>query len=224
MWPERAEAAGRELGGRLREFSPRAVVSPALGGVIIGHETARALGMPAMFVERKDGAFSLRRGFALEPGEPVVVVEDVFTTGKSTREAAAAVGGSGRTRRRGRLDRGSRTARRTRSRSRRARCSRSRFRPGPRRECPLCRERRAARLSGQPLRPAGRVRSAHGLEARLRLLQQQRLARTPPSTRRSAPSARARETRRRLVYGGSRRASWARSPTRCSRPAGRSRA
>jgi len=51
--------------------------------------------VPAMFVERKDGAFSLRRGFTLEPGEPVVVVEDVFTTGKSTREAAAAVEAAG---------------------------------------------------------------------------------------------------------------------------------
>jgi orotate phosphoribosyltransferase len=91
MWPERAERAGRGLAETLREFAPRAVVSPALGGVVIGHETGRGLGVPAMFVERKDGAFSLRRGFSLAPGEPVVVVEDVFTTGKSTREAAAAV-------------------------------------------------------------------------------------------------------------------------------------
>jgi orotate phosphoribosyltransferase len=95
MWPKRAEQAGRELGARLAEFGARAVVSPALGGVVIGHETARALDVPAMFVERKDGAFALRRGFALEPGEPVVVVEDVFTTGKSTREAAAAVEAAG---------------------------------------------------------------------------------------------------------------------------------
>ena len=95
MWPQRAEQAGRELGAKLAEFSPAAVVSPALGGVIIGHETARALRLPAMFVERKDGAFSLRRGFALEAGQPVVVVEDVFTTGKSTREASAAVEAAG---------------------------------------------------------------------------------------------------------------------------------
>ncbi len=95
MWPKRAEEAGRELAARLAEFGARAVVSPALGGVVIGHETARALGVPAMFVERKDGAFALRRGFALEAGEPVVVVEDVFTTGKSTREAAAAVEAAG---------------------------------------------------------------------------------------------------------------------------------
>ena len=95
MWPERAERAGRDLAEKLREFSPRAVISPALGGVVIGHETGRALGLPAMFVERKDGAFSLRRGFALEGGTPLVVVEDVFTTGKSTREAAAAVEAAG---------------------------------------------------------------------------------------------------------------------------------
>jgi orotate phosphoribosyltransferase len=95
MWPERAERAGRDLGAVLREFSPSAVVSPALGGVIIGHETARALRVRAMFVERKDGAFALRRGFSLASGEPVVVVEDVFTTGKSTREAAAAVESAG---------------------------------------------------------------------------------------------------------------------------------
>lgn len=91
MWPERAERAGRELADKLREFAPSAVVSPALGGVIIGHETARALRLPALFAERKDGAFALRRGFALEPGQKVAVVEDVFTTGKSTREAADAV-------------------------------------------------------------------------------------------------------------------------------------
>jgi orotate phosphoribosyltransferase len=95
MWPERAERAGRELGAKLTEFSPAAVISPALGGVVIGHETGRALKVPAMFVERKDGAFALRRGFSLDPGQPVVVVEDVFTTGKSTREAAAAVEAAG---------------------------------------------------------------------------------------------------------------------------------
>lgn len=95
MWPERAEEAGRELAEKLREFAPRAVVSPAIGGLIIGHETARALKVRAMFVERKDGPFTLRRGFSLERAEPVVVVEDVFTTGKSTREAAAAVEAAG---------------------------------------------------------------------------------------------------------------------------------
>jgi len=95
MWPERAERAGRALAEELREFAPQAVVSPALGGVVIGHETGRGLNVPAMFVERKDGAFALRRGFSLDRGAPVVVVEDVFTTGKSTREAAAAVEAAG---------------------------------------------------------------------------------------------------------------------------------
>jgi orotate phosphoribosyltransferase len=86
MFPQRAEAAGRELAQKLRGFAPRVVVSPALGGIIIGHETARALGVPFLFAERQDGAFALRRGFRLEPGEEAAVVEDVFTTGKSTRE------------------------------------------------------------------------------------------------------------------------------------------
>jgi orotate phosphoribosyltransferase len=68
-----------------------AVVSPAMGGVIIGHEMGRALGKTAMFVERPEGKFGLRRGFRLEPGERVLLVEDVVTTGLSSREAIAAV-------------------------------------------------------------------------------------------------------------------------------------
>jgi orotate phosphoribosyltransferase len=67
------------------------VVSPALGGVIIGHEMARALGVEAIFVERPDGSFELRRGFSVKEGEKVLVVEDVVTTGLSTREAIEAV-------------------------------------------------------------------------------------------------------------------------------------
>jgi orotate phosphoribosyltransferase len=97
MWPDRAERAGRDLADRLREFGPSAVVSPALGGLIIGHETGRALGRRALFVERKDGRFVLRRGFTVDPGERVVVVEDVFTTGKSTREAVGAIEEAGAT-------------------------------------------------------------------------------------------------------------------------------
>jgi orotate phosphoribosyltransferase len=91
QWPERAEAAGRELAARLSEFGPTAVVAPALGGLIIGHETARALSTRFLFVERQEGTFALRRGFGVEPGEKLVVVEDVFTTGKSTNEAIRAV-------------------------------------------------------------------------------------------------------------------------------------
>ena len=67
------------------------VVSPAMGGVIIGHEMGRALGKPAMFVERPQGVFELRRGFRLEQGERVLLVEDVVTTGLSSREAIAAI-------------------------------------------------------------------------------------------------------------------------------------
>jgi orotate phosphoribosyltransferase len=62
------------------------VLSPALGGIVIGQEVARALGVRAIFAERQDGTLTLRRGFSLEPGEKVLVVEDVVTTGGSTRE------------------------------------------------------------------------------------------------------------------------------------------
>lgn len=86
QWPARAEAAGRELAEGLLEFAPRVIVSPALGGVVVGHEVARALSVPFLFAERQDGSFALRRGFHLEAGVPAAIVEDVFTTGKSTRE------------------------------------------------------------------------------------------------------------------------------------------
>jgi orotate phosphoribosyltransferase len=71
------------------------VVSPAMGGIIIGHEVGRALGLDAMFLERPDGVFHLRRGFALQPGAKVLMVEDVVTTGLSSREAIAAVAREG---------------------------------------------------------------------------------------------------------------------------------
>ena len=71
------------------------VVSPAMGGIIIGHEMGRALGVEAMFVERPTGTFELRRGFALNPGDKVLMVEDVVTTGLSSREAIAAVEAAG---------------------------------------------------------------------------------------------------------------------------------
>lgn len=67
------------------------MVSPAMGGIIIGHEMGRALGKPAMFLERPQGRFELRRGFALDPGARVLMVEDVVTTGLSSREAIGAV-------------------------------------------------------------------------------------------------------------------------------------
>lgn len=71
------------------------VVSPAMGGVIIGHEMGRALGKPAIFVERPTGTFELRRGFAIAPGAKVLMVEDVVTTGLSSREAMEAVRAAG---------------------------------------------------------------------------------------------------------------------------------
>ena len=95
QWPARAESAGRELAETLAKFAPRVILSPALGGLIIGHETARALGVPFLFAERQDGAFALRRGFSIEAGDPAAIVEDVFTTGKSTREVIETVNRAG---------------------------------------------------------------------------------------------------------------------------------
>lgn len=89
--PVRAEAAGRQLAARLKSAAAHLVVSPALGGVVIGHEVARALGVPFFFTERSDGAMALRRGFAIEPETRVLVVEDVITTGGSTREVMGVV-------------------------------------------------------------------------------------------------------------------------------------
>jgi orotate phosphoribosyltransferase len=92
--PAEAEALGKALGeavaATLAEVTPTAVLSPALGGLIIGHEVARALGVRAMFAERIDGMLTLRRGFDLTPGDRVVIVEDVLTTGGSTRETIEA--------------------------------------------------------------------------------------------------------------------------------------
>ena len=90
----RAERLARALADKLPD-ALRAqidvVVSPAMGGVIIGHEMGRALGKPAMFLERPQGMFELRRGFAIDPGARVLMVEDVVTTGLSSREAIDAV-------------------------------------------------------------------------------------------------------------------------------------
>ncbi|MCC7418044.1 MAG: orotate phosphoribosyltransferase [Acidobacteria bacterium] len=84
--PADAAALGSALAARLSSLKADAVLAPALGGIIIGHEVARALGVRSLFAERAAPALVLRRGFALAPGERVVVVEDVFTTGGSTRE------------------------------------------------------------------------------------------------------------------------------------------
>ena len=84
--PAEAEACGAAIAERVRALSPDVVLSPALGGIVIGQEVGRALGVRAIFAERQDGKLSLRRGFSIGPGEKVLVVEDVVTTGGSTQE------------------------------------------------------------------------------------------------------------------------------------------
>ena len=84
--PREAEALGTALATRVRDLRAEAVLSPALGGIVIGQEVGRVLGVRALFAERQEGKLHLRRGFSLEPGERVLVVEDVVTTGLSTRE------------------------------------------------------------------------------------------------------------------------------------------
>jgi len=87
--PRRAREVGQALAADLARLEPASVLAPALGGVIIGHEVAAALGVPFRFAERDGEKLALRRGFALPAGERVVVIEDVVTTGKSTLETAA---------------------------------------------------------------------------------------------------------------------------------------
>ncbi len=89
QYPEFAEALGHALAARNLHLQPTVVMSPALGGIVIGQEVGRALGVRAVFAERQDGALTLRRGFSLAPSDRVLVVEDVITTGGSTRETAA---------------------------------------------------------------------------------------------------------------------------------------
>jgi len=84
--PREAEACGAGIADRVRGLTPTVVLSPALGGIVIGHEVARALGVRAVFAERQDGTLTLRRGFSLDAADRVLVVEDVVTTGGSTRE------------------------------------------------------------------------------------------------------------------------------------------
>lgn len=96
MDPARGARLAGELVRRLPDdLAIDVVVSPAMGGVIAGHEMGRALGVPAMFLERPDGTFELRRGFRLEPGQHVLMMEDVVTTGLSSREAIKAITAAG---------------------------------------------------------------------------------------------------------------------------------
>jgi len=88
MDPARATRLVARLVPHLEDLGADLVVSPALGGIVFGYEVARQLGLPSLFVERVEGRFALRRGFAIEPGQRVLVAEDVVTTGLSTRECA----------------------------------------------------------------------------------------------------------------------------------------
>src|SRR5688500_6532085 len=93
--PDDAAACGEAIAARVRDLGVQTVISPAIGGIVIGQEVGRALGVRAIFAERQDGAMTLRRGFALTPGEKVLVVEDVVTTGGSTRETMAVARAAG---------------------------------------------------------------------------------------------------------------------------------
>jgi orotate phosphoribosyltransferase len=84
--PEFAEALGAAVADKVRHLQPTVIVSPALGGIVIGQEVGRALGVRAIFAERQDGKLLLRRGFSLSDSDRAVIVEDVITTGGSTRE------------------------------------------------------------------------------------------------------------------------------------------
>jgi orotate phosphoribosyltransferase len=93
--PGHAEALGRALAERVRLLRPSVVLSPALGGLIIGHEVGRALDVRAIFAERQGGVLTLRRGFVLADNDRVLVIEDVLTTGGSTRETIQVARDSG---------------------------------------------------------------------------------------------------------------------------------
>jgi len=93
--PAHAETLGQAVAAGLRGLRPTVVLSPALGGVVIGHEVARALGVRALFAERQDGVLTLRRGFSLSESDRVVVIEDVLTSGRSTRETMQVAGAAG---------------------------------------------------------------------------------------------------------------------------------
>lgn len=89
--PKLAKKLGKELADMFKSMSIDTVISPALGGLIIGHEVAKALGVRFIFTERQDGKMTLRRGFTIAPEEKMIVIEDVFTTGGSTKEVIEVV-------------------------------------------------------------------------------------------------------------------------------------
>jgi orotate phosphoribosyltransferase len=91
QYPEHAAALGAALAAPFRDRAVATVLAPAIGGIVVAHEVARALGARALFGERENGVMTLRRGFTLSPGERCLVVEDVVTTGGSTREVIECV-------------------------------------------------------------------------------------------------------------------------------------
>ena len=98
MYPQRAEALCRALADKVAAAGItgiESIISPAVGAITVGYEMARQMGLPAMFVEREAGRFELRRGFSLKPGERVLMVEDIVTTGLSSREAIEAIAAAG---------------------------------------------------------------------------------------------------------------------------------
>jgi orotate phosphoribosyltransferase len=97
MHADRTERLCSALADKIRAFAPdiEVVISPAVGGILPGYETARALGVPSMYVEREGGQFKLRRGFHVEAGAKVAMVEDIVTTGLSSRECITAIQAAG---------------------------------------------------------------------------------------------------------------------------------
>ena len=91
QFPDKAESFGRAIAEKFRDAGIQLVVSPAIGGIVIGHEVARALGARFVWTEREAGQMTLRRGFTVSPGEKTLVVEDVITTGGSTRDTIEAL-------------------------------------------------------------------------------------------------------------------------------------
>ncbi len=95
QYPEQAEKLGAALAQKFSDQKIDLVVGPALGGVVLAHEVARSIGCRGIFAERKDGRMQLRRGFSIEPGSRVLIVEDVVTTGKSALEVVEVVKNEG---------------------------------------------------------------------------------------------------------------------------------
>ena len=93
--PARASLLGAGIGSRFADVALDAVIGPAIGGIVIAHEVARYLGTPSCYTERENGKMTLRRGFALDPGSKVIVVEDVVTTGGSAQEVVDLLTGMG---------------------------------------------------------------------------------------------------------------------------------